>query len=87
MVRRIVKAMFEYANGEIPLDDIKKALNAKENVDFGIAPPEPLILMDVQYDFDIPMDEDQIEKVRDHIKGILLDMKIQNTILEQMLTI
>jgi tRNA pseudouridine38-40 synthase len=87
MVRRIVKAMVDAAKGVITLEHITKAFDPSQKMDLGIAPPEPLILMDVQYDFDIPVDEEQIEKVREHIKGILLDKKVQKTILDQMLNI
>ena len=87
MIRRIVKALTNYAKREITLEDIRNALDTQEKKDLGIAPPEPLILMDVEYDFDIPGDKMQIKKVKDSIQGLLLEMKIQNTILGQMLDI
>jgi tRNA pseudouridine38-40 synthase len=87
MVRRIVKALNDYAKGDITLDEIKKALDEQEKRDLGLAPPEPLILMDVEYDFDFPLNKMQIEKVKDIIQKVLREMKIQNTILEQMLDI
>lgn len=49
MVRRIVAAMVACATNEIGAEDIRAAL-AGERHDFGLAPAEPLVLMDVAYD-------------------------------------
>jgi len=87
MVRRIVMALVRYAKVEITLGDIKNALEAKEKMDLGIAPPEPLILIDIEYDFDIPVDHDQIENARSNIQKLLNEMKIQETIMEYLLGI
>ncbi len=51
MVRRIVSAMVKYAEGEIPKKVIKDALAGKGR-DLGLAPPQPLFLMNVSYDFE-----------------------------------
>jgi len=50
MVRRIVSAIVGYAQGEISEKTISDALSGKAT-DLGLAPPHPLILMDVSYDF------------------------------------
>jgi len=51
LIRRIVAAITAYASGHRFDEEI---FNERRN--FGLAPPEPLILMDVQYDFSfIPM--------------------------------
>ncbi|HEY7587428.1 MAG TPA: tRNA pseudouridine(38-40) synthase TruA [Thermoplasmata archaeon] len=50
MVRRIVAAMTEFARGEVTLDDLAKALEGAKR-DFGSVPAEPLVLMDVKYEF------------------------------------
>ncbi len=50
MVRRIVAAMSKCAAGEIPKSAIREALRGTLR-DFGMAPPEPLFLMDVRYPF------------------------------------
>jgi tRNA pseudouridine38-40 synthase len=50
MVRRIVSAMVGHARGDVPLAAIRRALRGERH-DFGAAPPEPLFLMDVAYDF------------------------------------
>jgi len=48
MVRRIVGAMLSIERGERSPEDVEKALDG-ERVVFGIAPPEPLFLMSVDY--------------------------------------
>ncbi len=50
MVRRIVAAMVAYARGEKSLSELRGALRGK-TCDFGVAPPQPLFLMDVSYGF------------------------------------
>jgi tRNA pseudouridine38-40 synthase len=51
MVRRIVAAMLAFAKGDVELDEIVAAL-AGVRYDFGMAPAEPLVLMDVRYGFE-----------------------------------
>jgi len=50
MVRRIGAAMIAFAEGKVPLDEVRAAL-AGARRDFGVAPAEPLFLMDVSYGF------------------------------------
>lgn len=50
MVRRVVAAMLAYAREEVRLEEIEAALDGVRH-DFGIAAPEPLVLMDVRYGF------------------------------------
>ena len=50
LVRRIVAATLRVACGDVPAEDLQRALRADTRVDFGLAPPEPLVLMDVRYD-------------------------------------
>lgn len=49
-VRRMVEAGRRVAAGELPADAIPRALEAAKPADMGIAPPEPLLLVDVEYD-------------------------------------
>lgn len=49
MIRRIVSALVAYAKGDVRLAEIRAALRGEEH-DFGVARPEALVLMDVQYD-------------------------------------
>lgn len=48
-VRRMVEAARRVAKGEIARDEVVAALDAGRHADFGCAPPEPLILLDVDY--------------------------------------
>src|SRR2546430_4348509 len=45
-------------SGGATVPDIQAALSQPEKIDFGLAPPEPLTLMDVEYD-------ERFEAVRD----------------------
>ena len=58
LVRRIVAAAQRVESGGATVPDIQAALSQPEKVDFGLAPPEPLTLMDVEYD-------ERFEAVRD----------------------
>jgi len=55
MVRRIVAGMSAVGSGRAQLDEVRRALEG-EDVQFGLAPPENLYLMDVRYDFEFSMD-------------------------------
>lgn len=49
-VRRMVQALRGVSEGRASASDLKRAINApNRRVDFGIAPPENLVLFDVQY--------------------------------------
>jgi tRNA pseudouridine38-40 synthase len=48
MVRRMVAAMIAVGKGEASLEDVKAALDGKDD-SFGLAPPEGLILMEVDH--------------------------------------
>lgn len=50
MIRRIVAALDSVAKGYSELNDVQQSLEG-EDLTFGLAAPEPLILMDVWYDF------------------------------------
>lgn len=55
MVRRLIAAMIEVGSGRAGVDDVREALGGAE-VQFGLAPPEYLCLMDIQYDFEFKME-------------------------------
>jgi len=67
MVRRIVAAVVRCAEGEILEEEIRTALSGKRR-DFGVAPPEPLFLMDVRYPFE--METILKPKVRDELRSL-----------------
>ena len=48
-VRRMVEAARRVVAGEVAAQDVQAALDAGKPRDFGCAPPEPLVLMDVHY--------------------------------------
>lgn len=49
-VRRMVEAARRVAEGELPPAEVRAALRGGPLRDFGLAPPEPLVLLDVRYD-------------------------------------
>jgi tRNA pseudouridine38-40 synthase len=52
-IRRIISALIKVGSSKLEKEQIIDALvNFDEKVDFGLAPAEPLILMDIVYDFD-----------------------------------
>ncbi len=57
-VRRMMGAALAVSRGELRLNEVRSALDKPQRrADLGLAPPEPLILMDVAYDFDFVRDE------------------------------
>ena len=48
MVRRVVAALSSVSEGSSTLEDVMEALQGRE-VSFGLAPPEGLILMQIDY--------------------------------------
>ena len=65
MVRRIMGASLAVSRGERKKRDLEGALRHPRNrVDLGLAPPEPLILMDVSYDLKFEPDGRALELAR-----------------------
>lgn len=63
-IRRIISALVKIGNGKIGRQDIVEALcNPDKDVDFGLAPAEPLILKDIVYDFNFEYDKEQLDKL------------------------
>jgi tRNA pseudouridine38-40 synthase len=84
MIRRLVHAMWEVERGKITRDDIKSALSGDQKFDFGLASPEPLILMDVVYDFDFKIDKIKLKYLKENISKNLNRLKIETQIYKQM---
>jgi tRNA pseudouridine38-40 synthase len=62
-IRRIVSVLIKAGHNEIEKSKVVEALaNPYKHVDFGLAPSDPLILMDVVYDFDFECDKDLLKK-------------------------
>lgn len=79
MVRRIIAAMIAYASGEFSADDIRAALRGTKR-DFGMAPPEPLVLMDVRYD--VPFRVLLKPKVHDEWRAIAQDVLLRKYLVD-----
>jgi len=63
-IRRIISAIEKLQQGKFKKDHIRNALeNPNKKVDFGLSSPEPLVLYDIIYNFDFPVnDKWKIEK-------------------------
>ncbi len=79
MVRRIIAAMISYASQECSADDIRAALRGTKR-DFGVAPPEPLVLMDVRYD--LPFRVLLKPKVRDEWRAIAHEVLLRKYLVD-----
>jgi len=67
LVRRLVAAAMIVEAGRITVGDVENALRSRTRVDYGLAPPEPLTLMDVVYDglvFEAVTDHTTLSRVR-----------------------
>ena len=53
LVRRLVAASLRVESGDASIADLRRALTEPVRVDLGLAPPEPLVLMDVAYDLEL----------------------------------
>ena len=74
-IRRIISATEKIAIGKIDRQEIVESLaNPDKDVDFNIAPAEPLILKDVIYDFEFEHDKKMFEKTcnieKDLVNGL-----------------
>ena len=57
-------ALIKIGNSKIEKEQIIEALNnPNKNVDFGLAPAEPLILKDIVYDFEFEYDKKLLYKL------------------------
>ena len=63
-IRRIISALVKIGNEKILRQDIVEALcNPDKDVDYGLAPAEPLILKDIVYDFTFECYKEQLNKL------------------------
>jgi tRNA pseudouridine38-40 synthase len=82
MVRRIVKAILDVESGKLDKDDVRDALDSQEKVDFGIALPEPLLLMKVTYDFEF--DKEGLVKLQNRFNNTLRKLELETQLYEHM---
>jgi tRNA pseudouridine38-40 synthase len=71
-IRRIVSALKKLGMGTIKREQIREVLhNPKKNVDFGLAPAEPLILMNVVYNFEFAHNTQLVNMLEDFERDIV----------------
>ena len=74
-IRRIISALVKIGKNEVDKQQIVEALcNPDKNVDFGLAPAEPLFLKDVFYDFDFEYDKFFKKEVEEFEKRIISEL-------------
>jgi len=71
LVRRVVAAALQVESGACDSKQIELALDGSIRRDFGLAPPEPLTLMDVEYDVEfVPMTD---PTTRDRVQRLWME--------------
>jgi len=72
-IRRIIKAVEVVAIGKKQVDEVKYALDHPgEDIDFGVASAEALVLMDIVYDFEFDVDIDLFSVIESKIQTQML---------------
>lgn len=66
LVRRLVAAALQVESGRESIQDVERALRPDNRSDFGLAPAEPLILVDVRYDVEFDRVRDPTTRERVH---------------------
>ncbi len=75
-VRRIISTLEKIGENKIVKEQIVEALyNPNKKVDFGLAPAEPLILVDISYDFEFEHDKELTDKKRFLEEKIISSLK------------
>ncbi|MEM3396671.1 MAG: tRNA pseudouridine(38-40) synthase TruA [Thermoplasmata archaeon] len=80
MVRKIIGAVGEVFHGRVRTTQIVDALEGKTTIDFPLAPPDYLILMDVRYDFDFIVTERVKRTLRKKIEKRFRNIAVENEI-------
>jgi tRNA pseudouridine38-40 synthase len=77
-IRKIISGLDKVINYKISKENLKYALrNPNIKVDYGLAPPEPLVLMNIIYDFEFDYYKKAIDKLIDFKKSITDNIKYQ----------
>jgi len=75
-IRKIISALNMFENCTIGAEDLIHALNNPNiKVDYGLSPPEPLILIDVVYDFDFIYYDKALDKLLNFKNHLLNNIK------------
>ena len=70
-VRRLVNSWVRFAQGELDMDELETALyEPNRRFDFGLAPPEPLFLMDIKYNIKFEINNRILNKTQKHLGNI-----------------
>ena len=84
---RLVNSWSLYSCCEIELEALKTALdNPTINCDFGLAPAEPLFLMDIEYDLKFELDLQVLERMYLRLKHKMVDIKLKEEFLGYLLS-
>jgi tRNA pseudouridine38-40 synthase len=76
-IRRIISSIIKIETKKLDKDQLKKALNnTNKRVDFGLAPAELLILMDIIYNFEFEYDEKLLHRLNELKKSIINNLDI-----------
>jgi len=82
-VRRMVAAAEKVGRGEISLEEVEQALSKKSKRNFGIAPPENLLLVDVAYKKISKFNK--VEKTGKFITGMVKKIEVKGVMLKDMM--
>ncbi|MCJ2669219.1 MAG: tRNA pseudouridine(38-40) synthase TruA [Candidatus Thermoplasmatota archaeon] len=83
MVRRIVRAVECCERGDAELGTLRAALGG-ERLDLGVAPPEPLFLMDVEYGFEFQTEGRYLEDLRATMRDSLYSVDLRKMLFSRM---
>jgi tRNA pseudouridine38-40 synthase len=84
MVRRIMSGILDVEKGKVSPSEIEDALLGMEKVDFGITIPQPLLLMDVEYDFEIETVPERLGGLSDKLEKHIKDLQMTSTVYKNM---
>jgi tRNA pseudouridine38-40 synthase len=85
-VRRMVSACIKVGKDELDSTAVENGLiNPTKSYDFGLAPPEPLVLMDIKYDFEFEVDKQILDKTRQRILRDWVNVKLKESFLSYLL--
>jgi tRNA pseudouridine38-40 synthase len=87
MVRRIVSAIVQVVEQQITIDELIHALEGKGDYDFGLVEAESLILMDVLYDLDFEIQDNNLERVKNSLEESVYTLKRDLEIYGQLMDI
>ena len=71
-IRRIISSIHHVGCDNLQKEQLVEALhNPDTPVDFGLAPPEPLLLKDILYDFEFEYDKNAVNKLQELEQSII----------------